>query len=43
LPFFEKAANLFSDIGHHSCRPTPTKISIDILLLAAKAFDRKLA
>jgi len=41
--FFEKAANLFNATGHHACTPTPTKISIDILLPAAKTFGLKLA
>jgi len=41
--FFEKATNLFNATGHHTCSPTPTKISIDILLPAAKTFRLKLA
>ena len=40
---FEKATNLFNATGHHACSPTPTKISIDILLLPAKTFGIKLA
>jgi len=34
--FFEKATNLFIATGHHACSPSPIKISIDILLPAAK-------
>jgi len=41
--FFLKAPNLFNSTGHHACTPTPTKISIDILLPAAKTFGLKLA
>jgi len=41
--FFKKATNLFNALGHHACSPTPTKISIDILLPAAKTFGLKLA
>jgi len=41
--FLEKATNLFNATGHHACSPTPTKISIDILLPAAKTFGLKLA
>ena len=40
--FFEKAPNL-NATGHHACTPTPAKISIDILLPAAKTFGLKLA
>jgi len=40
---FGKAANLFNATGHHACSPTPTKISIDILLLASKTSGIKLA
>jgi len=43
FPFFEKAKNLFNVTGHHACTATPSKISIDILLPAAKAFGLKLA
>jgi len=43
FPFFEKATNLFNVAGHHACSTTPTKISIDILLPAAKAYGLKLA
>jgi len=43
FPFFEKATNLFNATGHHACSPTPTKISIDILLPAPKTFRLKLA
>jgi len=39
--FFEKAPNLFNAAGHHACTPTPTKISIDILLPGAKTFGLK--
>ena len=41
FPFFEKAPNLFNATGHHACSPIPTKISIDILLPAAKTFGLK--
>jgi len=41
--FFEKAPNHFNATGHHAYTPTPTKISIDILLPAAKTFGLKLA
>jgi len=41
--FFKKAPNLFNATGHHACTPTPAKISIDILLPAAKTFGLKLA
>ena len=34
--FFEKATNHFNATEHHACSPTPTKISIDILLPTAK-------
>jgi len=34
IPFFEKARNNFNATEHHACNPTPTKISIDILLPA---------
>ena len=40
--FFEKATNIFTAAGHHACSPTPTKISIDILLTAAKTFGLKI-
>jgi len=40
--FFEKAPNLFNATGHHAYTPTPTKISIDILLPAEKTFGLKL-
>jgi len=43
FPFIDKATNLFNAIGHHACSPTPTKISIDIHLPAAKSFGQKLA
>jgi len=33
----------FNATGHHACSPIPTKISIDILLPAAKTFVLKLA
>jgi len=36
FPFFEKATNDFNVTEHHACNLTPTKISIDILLPAAK-------
>jgi len=32
FPLLRKATNLFSAAAHHACSPTPTKISIDILL-----------
>jgi len=41
--FFQKATNHFNATGHHASSPTPIKISIDILLPAAKTFDLKLA
>ena len=41
--FFEKAPNIFNATGHHACTPMLTKISIDILLPAAKTFGLKLA
>jgi len=41
--FSKKAPNLFNATGHHACNPTPTKISIDILLPPAKTFGLKLA
>jgi len=41
--FFEKAPKLFNATGHHACTATPAKISIDILLPAAKTFGLKLA
>jgi len=40
FPFF-KVTNLFNAAGNHAC--SPTQISIDILLPAAKAFGLKLA
>jgi len=43
FPFYEKAPNLFNATGHDACTPTPTKMSIDILLPAAKTFGLKLA
>ena len=43
FPLFEKATNLFNAIGHHASSLTPAKISIDILLPAAKTFGLKLA
>jgi len=43
FPFFEKATNRFNATGHYACSPTPTKISTDILLPAAKTFGLKLA
>ena len=43
FPFFEKATNLFNVTGYHACSLTPTTISIDILLPAAKTFGLKLA
>ena len=43
LRLFQKATNLFNATEHHACSPTPTKISIDILIPAAKTFGRKLA
>jgi len=43
FPFFEKAIKFFNAAGHYVCSPTPTKISIDILLPAAKTFGLKLA
>ena len=41
--FFKKATNLFNSTGHHVCSPTPTKISIDIFLPAAKTFGLNVA
>jgi len=43
IRFFEKATNLFNATGNHACTPIPIKISIDILLPAAKTFGLKLA
>ena len=43
FPYFEKVTNLFNATGHHACSTTPTKIPIDILIPAAKAFGLKLA
>jgi len=43
FPYFEKVTNLFNATGHHACSPTTTKISVYILLPAAKAFGQKLA
>jgi len=40
---FKKATNLCNATGHHACSHTPIKISIDILLSAAKTFGLKLA
>ena len=34
---------LFNSTGHHACSPTPTKISIDIFLPAAKTFGLNVA
>jgi len=31
-----KKLQIWNATGHHACSPTPTKISIDILLPAAK-------
>jgi len=42
MSVFEKGTNLFKATGHHACHPTPTKISIYILLPAAKTFGLKL-
>ena len=41
--FLKKATNLFNSTGHHACSPTPIKISIDILLPAAKTFGLNIA
>ena len=41
--FFEKAPNIFNATGHHACTHTPTEISIDILLSAAKTFGPKIS
>jgi len=41
--FLKKLTNLFTATGHHACSPTPTKISIDILLTAAKTFGLKIS
>jgi len=43
FPFFEKATNLFNATWHHACSPTPTQISVDILLPVPKTFALKLA
>jgi len=40
---FLKVTKIFNATGHHACSPTPTQISTDILLAAAKAFGLKLA
>jgi len=42
MSVFEKGTNLFKATGHHARHPTPTKISIYILLPAAKTFGLKL-
>ena len=43
ISIFEKSTNLFNATEHYACSATPIKISIDILLPAAKTFGLKLA
>jgi len=43
LRFLKKQQIFLNAAGHNACSPTTTKISIDILLPAAKTFGQKLA